>query len=131
MPAIIEERLKLSPYVSNVMVYGANRPRNVALVIPDREAITSWARSHGLEITDPVHDPRVRELIRGEIDRLGSELKGFERVADFELLEGDFSIEDGTLTPTFKLRRRAIIEGHEAELESLYQVRAESEAAPG
>ena len=129
MPAVLEETIKLSPFVANVMVYGANRPWNVALVAPDREAIAAWAKERGLSLDDPARDPRVRELLRNEIARLETGFRAFERIRAFEVLDEEFSIDDGSLTPTFKLRRAVLVERHRAILDGLYAARGEAVGA--
>jgi long-chain acyl-CoA synthetase len=122
VPTPIEEKLKLSPYISNVMVYGANREFNVALVIPDFDVLKGWAADKGLS-TDPsalVRSPEVRALIAGEIDRLSSDFKGYEKLRNFYVGQEDFTPENGMLTPTLKLKRRIVQKRYGDAIESLY-----------
>src|SRR5690606_8063145 len=74
-PSVLEEQLKLSRYILNVMLYGANKPYNVALVVLDVEAVKEWADEQGHRIEDPTTDERVRALIERELARYGSEFK--------------------------------------------------------
>src|SRR5438046_10098377 len=65
VPSPIEEELKLSPYIANVMVYGANKPFNVALIVPDAEAVSrwvgeTWVRASGVTDSDTVCEPHAR-----------------------------------------------------------------------
>jgi long-chain acyl-CoA synthetase len=122
VPTPIEEKLKLSPYISNVMVYGVNREFNVALVIPDFDVLKGWAADKGLS-TDPsalVRSPEVRALIAGEIDRLSSDFKGYEKLRNFYVGQEDFTPENGMLTPTLKLKRRIVQKRYGDAIESLY-----------
>jgi len=119
-PAPLEEKLKLSPYIANAMIHGANRPYNVALIVPDRTAIQRWATSQNITVHDPAHDDRVRELIHAEIEREGAGFKAFERPTRFAILAEDFTTENGMLTPTLKLKRNKVLERYGADLNRLY-----------
>ncbi|MGB8222368.1 MAG: long-chain fatty acid--CoA ligase [Polyangiales bacterium] len=122
VPTPIEEKLKLSPYISNVMVHGVNREYNVALVIPDFEVLKPWAVDKGLS-ADPaalVKSEEVRALIADEIERLSSDFKGYEKVRKFYVGEEDFTTENGMLTPTLKLKRRIVQKRYGDAIESLY-----------
>jgi long-chain acyl-CoA synthetase len=121
MPTPLEEQLKLSPYISSVMLYGANRPYNVALVVPNLPAIREWADRHGKTLGEPlVRDETVRELLWEELERQGANFRPFERPQDFVLVEEDFSADNGLLTPTLKLRRQNAVARYGAALEALY-----------
>jgi long-chain acyl-CoA synthetase len=116
----MEEKLKLSPFIANVMIYGANKPHNVALVIPDAEAVRGWASKQGGATQGIAHDEQVRQLIRSEIETLSKELKGYERVQNFIIVLEDFTTDNGMLTPTLKLKRRVVLERYGADLDALY-----------
>jgi len=124
VPTPLEEQLKLSPYVLNVMVYGDNRPFNVALIVANVSAVKDWA--HENHVTLPgdteslLKDARVRALFKQEIDRYGAEFKGFERIGDFALLSDDFTTDNAMLTPSLKLKRRKVVETYAALVEQLY-----------
>ncbi len=120
MPAPIEEQLKLSPFITNVMLYGANRPYNVALVVPDESAVRRWADENDLEIDDLRRDPRVLELIMSELTDRSTELKSYEVPVKALLLEEDFTTENDLATPTMKLKRRNIEQRFARELDALY-----------
>jgi long-chain acyl-CoA synthetase len=127
VPTPLEEDLKLSPYVLNVMVYGDNRPFNVALVVANVSALKDWARSdpaslRGLpdDTESLLKDPRVVSLFKKEIDKHSAEFKGFERVGEFALIVDDFTTDNGMLTPSLKLKRRKVIETYGSLVEQLY-----------
>ena len=111
VPTPLEEQIKLSPYVLNVMVYGDNRPFNVALVVVNEPAIKAWAEKEHLAPALPsgsealLKDDRVRSLMRREIEANSGEFKGFEGVRDFALIADDFTTDNGMLTPSLKLKR--------------------------
>ncbi len=126
VPTPLEEALKLSPYIANVMVYGDNRPFNVALLVANVDAVQSWAQEQGLSAQGDAllaHE-KVRALMKGEIDRLSDKFKGFESVRDFTLIGQDFTTDNGMLTPSLKLKRRKVMEVHGPLLEGLYTKKA-------
>jgi long-chain acyl-CoA synthetase len=130
MPSPLEEQLKLSPFIANVMIHGENKPFNVAIVVPDLDAVRRWATRTGVTIgPDPATDPSVRKLIEDEIERCASGFKGYERPRGFVLTLEDFTGERGLLTPTLKVKRRNVLERHAASVDALYRV-ATPVAAP-
>ncbi len=121
VPTLIEEKISLSPYVANAMVYGDNRPYNVALVVLDLPAVKAWATAQGIaDDADFTEDERVRALIAGEIKAQTTDIARYELIRDFALLSEDFTTENGLLTPTLKIKRRAVLERFGNELEALY-----------
>ncbi|MEW6270340.1 MAG: long-chain fatty acid--CoA ligase [Thermodesulfobacteriota bacterium] len=122
VPTLLEEEIKLSPYVSNVMVYGDNKPFNVALVVPDMENLSKWAAEHAAGLTEAelLADARVRELIQSEIEQRSGRFKQFEKVRKVALVAEDFTQENGLLTPSLKLKRCAVLHKHGSALAELY-----------
>jgi long-chain acyl-CoA synthetase len=124
VPSPLEEQLKLSPFVANVMLYGDNRPYNVALIAPKVAAVRKWAAEKRIELPQSmdelVNDDRVRELFSSEIAAHATSFKGFERIMDFALLPMDFSVERDMLTPKLSLKRRKIIEVYSPVIEQMY-----------
>jgi long-chain acyl-CoA synthetase len=133
VPTPLEEQLKLSPYVLNAMVYGDNRPFNVALVVPNVPAIQKWSQEHHVSLPSSpeaiVKDDRVRALLKKEIETHGAAFKGFESIQDFALVEQDFTTDNGMLTPSLKLKRRKVIEAFGPVIDALYAKRASRPSA--
>jgi long-chain acyl-CoA synthetase len=133
VPTPLEESIKLSPYVANVMVYGDNRPYNVALVAVSVGAIRKWAEASHVRLPNDdegvLKDERVRALMKAEIEKQSTEFKGFEAVRDFALITADFTTENGMLTPSLKLKRRKVVETYAAVIEQLY-AKAKTEKRP-
>lgn len=122
VPTPLEEKLKLSPFIANVMVYGMNQNFNVAVIIPDAESLTKWAQENGAP-TDPAawpDDAKVRELIQSEIERCSADFKQYEKVKRFGIGTEDFTTENGMLTPTLKLKRRIVIKHYQPLIDSIY-----------
>jgi long-chain acyl-CoA synthetase len=121
MPSTLEETVKLSPFIANVMIHGDGKPFNVALVVPDAQAVQAWAQKQGLTLHDPpATDDRVHALIGSEIERLSGDFKGFEKPRAVALVAEDFTTINGLLTPTLKLKRREVLARYSATIEALY-----------
>jgi long-chain acyl-CoA synthetase len=122
VPTPLEEQLKLSPYISNVMLFGENREYNVAVIVPDFDLLLPWCAQHRVPATaaEAVRDPRVRDLFERELDRQSGEFRHFEKVRKFVLVTEEFSTENGMLTPTLKVKRGAVLAAHGEALAALY-----------
>ena len=122
MPAPLEEQLALSPYVTNVMLYGEDRPYNVALVVIDPAKIRAWAADNGVPLDgDLTQVPAVHDLIAAELARLSAGFRGYERPRAFVLTAEELTTANGMLTPTMKLKRRAVVARYGAALDALYE----------
>ncbi|MDP6942535.1 MAG: AMP-binding protein, partial [Myxococcota bacterium] len=122
-PAPLEEQLKLSGYINQVVVDGTNRPYNVALVVPDFETLRPWSTAQGLgsmSDADLCAHPAVTALITAEIAERSAEFKSFEIPRKFTLVAEEFTTDNGMLTPTLKLKRRVIMGSHGDKLAALY-----------
>jgi long-chain acyl-CoA synthetase len=122
-PAPIENVLKTSPFIMNAMVVGDGRKFVSVLVVPNFTTVEAAAREAGFEVSTPaqmIADPRVRDLIEREIDRLTSAFAQYEKPKRFALLEHDFTYGNGALTYTLKLKRRIIEERYRDTIAQLY-----------
>jgi len=123
-PVPIEEKILESPFVQNVVVVGQDRKSLGALVVPHFERV---AERLGLDDPPPeeiASHPGTRDLVASEIRRLVSAeagFKSFERPAVFRCLPHDFSVDDGTLTMTFKVRRLAVNERFEKLIDEMFR----------
>ncbi len=132
VPSPIEEQLKLSPFVANAMVYGDNKPFNVAVVVANVEAVKEWAEAHQMTSRDIdvlLKDPKVVALFKEEISKQAGQFKGFEDIRDFALISKDFTTENGMLTPSMKLKRRKVMEEYGKLIEALYAGKIKAKAA--
>ena len=123
VPAPLEEKLRLSPFIANIMVDGTNKPFNVALIVPDFETLRAWAKEQGLDGHDNaslVKQPKVKALYEGELGKYSGEFKGYEAPKKFVLAEEDFTTDNGMLTPSLKVKRRVVMEKYGKALEALY-----------
>jgi long-chain acyl-CoA synthetase len=122
-PQHVESVLRVSPYISDAMVFGDRRPHLVALLTLERSEVERFADSIALA-TDSwsrmVRDPRVEQLVAAEVERCNQRLARYEQVRVYKILPRELSVEGGTLTPTFKVRRRAIEERYRPLIEGMY-----------
>lgn len=127
-PGGLEERLKLSPFIVEVMIYGEGQTHNVALVVPDLESVRIWAAKEGLALGDDADalraDRKVREKIAADIQALSQEFRGYERIGGIALLPEGFTQQNGMLTPSLKLKRREIVARWRLEIDRLYREHA-------
>jgi long-chain acyl-CoA synthetase len=119
-PQAVESALKASPLVLNACAVGDRRRFMTALLVPDTAVV---AARLGLDAASAADDPRVREALRGEVERVMAPLAEFERVKRFRVIGEPFSQENDLLTPTLKLRRKRIAERYAREIEGLYEER--------
>jgi long-chain acyl-CoA synthetase len=120
VPGPIEEQLKLSPFINQIMIEGTNKPHNVALIVADEETLGEWLEKHGIDKDGALEDPKVRQLFSDELKRWGNSLKGYERPGNFALIDEEFTTENDMLTPTLKLKRRIVMEKYGDLIEGLY-----------
>ncbi len=133
VPTPLEEQLKLSPYVANAMVYGDNKPYNVALVVANMDALKNWAKENGVSGDGEklLADSKVRALYKKELDHYGEKFKGFEGVKDFALIAEDFTTDNGMLTPSLKVKRRAVLAKWATLIDELYTKKRDKPAGEG
>ena len=122
-PQPIENQLKQSPYISEIMLLGDQRRTITALIVPNYDAVKEFAAEQQLEAEDLpalLQTQEVQRLIRGEINQYSSDFADFERVRMFTLMAEEFSEESGEMTPTLKLKRPVIMENHKAAIDRMY-----------
>ena len=122
IPTPLEEQLALSPYITTVMLYGADRPFNVALVVIDPVRVRAWAGKHDRTLgPDLARDPAVNELIAHELEQQSAEFRGYERPRAFVITDEELTTANGMLTPSLKLKRQNVLARFGAALEALYE----------
>ena len=124
-PSAIEAKFKgMCPYVSQFLVHGAGHNYATALVTLDQDAITGWAPTVGLEdksYAEIVTSEQARHLVQVYVDQLNADLNRWETIKNFVILDHDLSIEMGDLTPSMKMRRRAVVDKYMDRLDALYE----------
>lgn len=121
-PQRVEGMLTVEPEIEQAMVYGDKRPHLVALIVPNSEFATDWAKANGVEndLAALVTNEAFIATIRDGIDRVNARLNTIERVRRFMVTAEGFSIDNEMLTPSMKIRRHVIKARYGDDLEALY-----------
>ena len=124
-PQKVEGTLKAAcPYLSQVVVHGEGRKYVTALVTLDPEAITAWGQAQG-HPTSPYEDfvssPVVHDLIDSDVAQANKKLERWETIKRFEILPSELSVDDGEVTPSLKIRRKAVEQKHAEVLAGMYE----------
>jgi long-chain acyl-CoA synthetase len=123
-PQPIENLLKTNPYISNVVVIGDRRRYCCALVVPNFEKLEEYARFSNIAFKDRaelVRNGQVVNFFKAEVDRTTPNLASYEKVKRIALLDRDFEIEKGEITPTLKVKRNCIEQQYRSLIDSLYE----------
>lgn len=123
-PQKIENLAASFPLISHLMVHGDRRKYLTALVTLNQEAIIRLANEQQIlfsNYSELVRHPKIVAMVQVLIDELNEKLAQYEKIKKFIILARDFSVETGELTPSRKLRRRAIEQHYRSELDSMYQ----------
>ncbi|MEU7698053.1 long-chain fatty acid--CoA ligase [Streptomyces sp. NPDC039028] len=129
-PAEVEGQFKaVCPFVSNILVHGADRNFCTALIALDEPTLLGWAADHdlaGTSYAEVVADPKTVEMVQGYVDRLNEGLQRWQTIKKFRLLPRDLDIEHGELTPSLKLKRPVVEREYKALIEEMYTGSRES-----
>ena len=124
-PQPIENKMKESPFIEQMIVVGAERKFTAALIVPAFANLKTWCEKHGLEAStneQMVNHPRVQEYYKTIIEKFNPQFNPVEQVKKFELLNAEWTINGGELTPTLKLKRKVIMEKYADAVERIYAV---------
>ncbi|MPZ12208.1 MAG: AMP-binding protein [Kiloniellaceae bacterium] len=121
-PARVEGFLTLQREIQQAMVFGDKRPHLVALLVPDEEFVAQWCRGNGgpREVEELRDDADFRSALAQVVDRVNGNLSPLEKVRRFAVLAEPFTVENGMMTPTMKIRRHKIKEAYGEIVEALY-----------
>ena len=122
-PQPIEQMIKGSRFVNQVVLIGNGRKFASALIVPDWERVESYAELKGLNTKDRselCRHPRVIDLFERQVAALTTELANYESVKKVALIENELTIEGGELTPTMKVKRRVVDEKYKNLIDSIY-----------
>ncbi|MFE9018961.1 AMP-dependent synthetase/ligase [Streptomyces sp. NPDC007808] len=123
-PAVLEDRLRSRPPVGQCLVVGDNRPFVGALITLDPEAVAHWLAVRGMPADTPmseiIEDPRMREDVQRAVDYANEAVSRAESIRAFTLVEGEFTEDNGMLTPSLKVKRHAVTTAYADAIEALY-----------
>ena len=114
----IENKMKLKKYITQFLVVGDRKNYLTGIVGIEKESFKD--NFPGLSIKELASNPQVKELIRKDIEQVNKELARFETIKDFFIAPEEFSVENGTLTPSMKLKKKIILEKYKNEIDKLY-----------
>jgi long-chain acyl-CoA synthetase len=123
-PQPIEAELKRSPLVDNAVIIGDRRPYLVVLLSPNSEAVEQWAENEGITYSsteEVTRNPKLAGAFAEVVEKTNEGLASYEQIKKHAILPLMLSIEDGTLTPTLKVKRRVVEKEYLDLIESLYE----------
>ncbi|MEV5365169.1 AMP-dependent synthetase/ligase [Streptomyces cellulosae] len=123
-PAVLEDRLRSRPPVGQCLVVGDNRPYVAALITLDPETVAHWLSVRkmpaGTPMSEVIADPRMRADVQKAVDYANEAVSRAESIREFVVVAGEFSEENGLLTPSLKVKRKAAQEAYAEEIAALY-----------
>ncbi len=123
-PSAIEGQFKaISGIVGNIVIHANERNFVSALITLDPDAAAAWAAEHGkagASMSDITKDPELLKELQASVDELNTRLNKWETIKKFEVLDRDFSVEEGELTPSLKVKRKAVEEKYRDILDAMY-----------
>lgn len=126
-PQNIESRIHALPLISHVMLYGDRRKYLTALITLNPQELRELAKKKDIpyeSIEKITGHPRVYEIVQNHLDTVNQKLAPYETIKRFAILDGEFTEEDGELTPTLKIRRHEITRKYQKLIDSLYDEKA-------
>jgi long-chain acyl-CoA synthetase len=123
-PEQIEGKFKESPFIDNMIVIGENQKFASALIVPDFSHLKSWCEIKGHQYTtneEMVKNPVIRKRIQKEIDHFNKFFGDTEQLKKFDIIDFEWTVQTGELTPTLKLKRNVIYEMYKVRIEEIYK----------
>ncbi|HEY4936057.1 MAG TPA: long-chain fatty acid--CoA ligase [Puia sp.] len=122
-PAAIENKLKESRFIEQIIVVGSEMKFVGALIVPAFAQLTEWCKLHGYDTGSHltmIQNPSVIQYYRGIVDEFNQQFNHVEQIKKFELLPVEWSIETGELTPKLSIRRKIILEKYKSYMDKIY-----------
>jgi long-chain acyl-CoA synthetase len=123
-PQPIENKMKESSFIEQMMVVGPERKFAGALIVPSFETLKVWAKQNNVSfgtVHDLLRNPKVLELYKNIVEEYNTQFNHVEQVKKFELLPHEWTVDGGELTPTLKLKRKVIMEKYRDAIERIYE----------
>lgn len=122
-PQPIENKMKESPFIEQIVLIGDNKKFVSALIVPGFTKLKDWAKQHGIEYTsneDIIKNSMVVTMIQDIVDQYNQLFNQVEQVKRFTLIPREFTIDKGEMTPKLSIRRKVILNNFEKEIEVMY-----------
>ncbi len=127
-PLPIENKLKESPFIEQVMLIGSERKFVSALIVPAFPALIDWCRKNNIAFTDYealIRDPRVNEMYKELVESFNKYFNHVEQVKKFELLPYEWTVNTGELTPKLSLKRKVVMEKYKDAIDRIYNMKGQ------
>lgn len=124
-PQVVENKMKESLYIEQIMVVGENQKFVSALIVPSYDNVRAWCKENGVDCGDNnnmVTLPEVNKMFRAEIDNLNVHFSHIEQIKKFKLMPTEWTIEGGEMTPTMKVKRKVVTEKYQSAIDEIYNV---------
>jgi long-chain acyl-CoA synthetase len=122
-PQPIENKMKESPFIEQMMIVGAEQKFVGALIVPSLPQLKEWCKEHNIDASEPatiIRNKAVLDLFKDIVERYNVNFNQVEQVKKFELMPTEWTIDGGELTPTLKLKRKVIMEKYKDAFQRLY-----------
>lgn len=122
-PFLLEEKIVQSNFIDSIMVVGENQKFCAALIAPDFLFLKNWAKLHDIKYTtneEMIKHPRVRSRIGEEIKKYNAQFGDTEKIKKFDLVADEWTVANGLLTPTLKIKREKVAARYKEEIEALF-----------
>ena len=122
-PALIENRFMESPFINSIMVVGENQKFAAALIVPNFEHLKTWCEENHIPFTtnaEVIQVKAVNDRFRKEVESYNKFFGDYEKIKRFELLDREWTIEAGEMTPSLKIRRKAIAEHYQELIDGMF-----------
>jgi long-chain acyl-CoA synthetase len=123
-PGVVENKMKESPFIENIMVVGAGEKFTSALIVPAFSNVLNWCKENNVDCKsneEMVNNEQIIDLFKKEVDRLNQYFSHVEQVKKFKLLPNEWGIDSGEMTPKLSLKRKIIMEKNKDTIRSIYE----------
>lgn len=123
-PAVVEEKMKESRFIEQIMVVGENEKFVGALIVPSLDNLKDWCSQKALDTSSPkamIESPEVHALFKEEVEKLNVNFGKVEQIKKFELVENEWTVDTNELTPTMKVKRKFVAEKYKDLIERIYR----------
>jgi long-chain acyl-CoA synthetase len=125
VPQMMENKFKESRFIEQIIVIGESKKFPSALIVPSFSYVKDWAKREGIELGDGspnelIKNPRVKKRLLEEVEEYNKVFGSWEKLKRIELLDKEFSVEGGELTPTLKFKRKVILEMYADKIQKIY-----------
>ena len=123
-PVAIENKMKESPFIENLIVIGAGEKFVSALIVPAFSNLANWCKEKNIDCSTNekmISNPSVRDLYKKEIEKYNQQFNHVEQIKKFELIPYEWSIDTGEMTPKLSLRRKIIMEKNKEAIRKIYE----------